>query len=94
MRFDRLQSREPSPVEAAIASELVQATETLLKTLPSRLRRILELSYLQSLSNDEIARIKSIPIERVRTIHSTAMRKLIHQARRPLVDVALGLLHE
>jgi RNA polymerase sigma factor (sigma-70 family) len=91
MRCDRLQSREPSPVEAAIASELNEIVTKILKNLPWKHRRVLELRYYKHLSFQEISSLHSMAAERVRSIEAHAISKLNHRARRTLVLRALSL---
>jgi RNA polymerase sigma-70 factor (ECF subfamily) len=74
--LDMLQSRGPSPVEAASAGERREQVRAGVDRLPEFLRQVLILAYYQGLKYREIADILDIPVGTVKSRLHAALVKL------------------
>jgi RNA polymerase sigma-70 factor (ECF subfamily) len=74
--LEMLQSRGPSPVEAASAQERSEQVRASVEQLPDFLRQVLILAYYQGLKYREIADILEIPVGTVKSRLHAALVKL------------------
>jgi RNA polymerase sigma-70 factor (ECF subfamily) len=74
--LEMLQSRGPSPVEAATAQERAEQVRASVERLPDFLRQVLILAYYQGLKYREIADILEIPVGTVKSRLHAALVKL------------------
>ena len=74
--LELLQSRGPSPVEAATAQERQEQVRASVERLPDFLRQVLLLAYYQGLKYREIADILEIPVGTVKSRLHAALVKL------------------
>jgi len=74
--MEMLQSRGPSPVEAASAQERREQVRAGVEQLPDFLRQVLILAYYQGLKYREIADILNIPVGTVKSRLHAALVKL------------------
>ena len=74
--LELLQSRGPSPVEAATAQERREQVRASVERLPEFLRQVLILAYYQGLKYREIADILDIPVGTVKSRLHAALVKL------------------
>jgi len=74
--LELLQSRGPSPVEAATAQERQEQVKASVERLPEFLRQVLILAYYQGLKYREIADILEIPVGTVKSRLHAALVKL------------------
>jgi RNA polymerase sigma-70 factor (ECF subfamily) len=74
--LELLESRGPSPVEAASAEERRRHVRAAVDRLPDFLRQVLVLAYYQGLKYREIAEILEIPVGTVKSRLHSALLKL------------------
>ena len=74
--LELLQSRGPSPVEAATAKERQEQVRASVEKLPEFLKQVLLLAYYQGLKYREIANILEIPVGTVKSRLHAALVKL------------------
>jgi RNA polymerase sigma-70 factor (ECF subfamily) len=74
--LEMLESRGPSPVDAASASERKEHVRASVERLPELLRQVLLLAYYQGLKYREIADILDIPVGTVKSRLHAALVKL------------------
>jgi RNA polymerase sigma-70 factor, ECF subfamily len=74
--LELLQSRGPSPVEAATAQERQEQVRASVEKLPDFLKQVLLLAYYQGLKYREIADILEIPVGTVKSRLHAALVKL------------------
>lgn len=70
-------SRDPSPLDAVLRSEIVGRVRAALDALPPRYRVPLHLYHLDGLSHAKIAATLDVPVATVRSLVARARRKLI-----------------
>ncbi len=83
---DRLEARQPSPLEELEARAAAAAAYRILDEMPERYRRVLILFELEALPPDEIARLLGARIETVRV--------WLHRARRQFLERQAALVRE
>jgi len=70
-------SREPSPLELVVRSEIVERVRAALDALPSRYRVPIRMYHLDGLSHAKIASALDVPVGTVRSLVARARRKLL-----------------